>query len=494
MRLTPAEIVRVKSDAELLLWAVAGADLPAGLRIIDIGRASISGVAVGSGHGLAHAYRLRPGMIAVGVALEALADDVIGLGFCSDDAAFAIETVAAHELAHAIVTPADGERSPACEQALRDLPALVAAMSPLLGEPDKEARDHDGRWAGALVAIVRRCGAVRPLQRAAWAACGKADLRRYGIDADAVADALGDIPDEVSLRDLLAEGGPVADRVAQAVPSLGDRIIAIGMHQSTPAEPGHVAPVGDGGFAEISNMFLDVLDKVRGRQAARAAGIEELARRLAAGEKVQADEVEAVLTRTGCTVDDLRERVACLERRAEHHRAIVAGEKAEKRLAKIRAEINDARVVAFDAIEKAEAITQRHWGDTIALEQAARDAFQAKELLLAPVNLMAQQREQLAQAKQAYGDAERALTEAQASMPTIRASITKLEAGVAEDEDDCRLNPDNGDMRERLDRHKAAADTKRRELNEVESGLPGLQAAADKARESKRAIEAELMR
>jgi hypothetical protein len=215
---------------------------------------------------------------------------------------------------------------------------------------------------------------------------------------------------------------------------------------------------------------------------------------MAAGEKVQADEVEAVLTRTGCTVDELRERVACLERRAEQHRAILAGEKAEKRLAKIRAEINNARVVAFAAIEKAEAVAQRHFGETIALEQAAQDAFRAKELLLAPVNLTAQQREQLAQVRQAHVDAERAFTEAQASMQTIRASITKLEADTVEDENDCRLNPDNGDMRERLKRHKVAAETKRRQLNEVESGLPGLQAAADKARESKRTIEAELMR
>jgi hypothetical protein len=90
-------------------------------------------------------------------------------------------------------------------------------------------------------------------------------------NAEAVADALGHVPPDAGLRALLAEGGPVAERLALAVPGLGERITAIGMYRSTPAEPGHVAPVGDGGFAEVSNMFIDVLDKVQGRQAARAA-------------------------------------------------------------------------------------------------------------------------------------------------------------------------------------------------------------------------------
>lgn len=493
MSLAPDNVVRrIVTDAELLLWAVAGADLPAGLRIIDIGLAPVAGVAIYSGHRLAAAHRLRPGAIAVGIAARALVGEALAI--CPDEAQLVVEAVTAHELAHALVADIEGEAGEATLAVLRDLPALLADAVPTLSAPARMARDHCPRWAGALVALGQRCAGIRRLSRFAWASVIEADLRTHGIDAEAVADALGHVPPDAGLRELLAEGGPVAERLTLAVPGLGERIIAIGMHRSTPAEPGHVAPVGDGGFAEISNMFLDVLDKVRGRQAARAAGIEELARRMAAGEKVQADEVEAVLTRTGCTVDDLRERVACLERRAEQHRVIVAGDKAEKRLAKIRAEINDARAVAFDAIEKAEAIAQRHWGDTIALEQTARDAFQAKEVLLAPVNLTAQQREQLAQARQAHVDAERALTEAQTSMQTIRASITKLEADTAEDDNDCRLNPDNGDMRDRLNRHKAAAETKQRQLNEVESGLPGLQAAADKARESKRTIEAELMR
>jgi multidrug resistance efflux pump len=56
------------------------------------------------------------------------------------------------------------------------------------------------------------------------------------------------------------------------------------------------------------------------------------------------------------------------------------------------------------------------------------------------------------------------------------------------------LNPENGDLKERLKRHKAAANTKQRQLNEIESGLPGLQAATDKARDSLRTIETELMR
>jgi hypothetical protein len=496
MSIAPENAVRrIVTDAELLLWAVAGADLPAGLRIIDIGRASISGVAIGSGHGLAHAHRLRPGVIAVGVALEALAEDVIGLGCAGDDAAFAIEAVAAHELAHALVAPADGERSPAYKQALRDLPALVAALSPSLGEPDKEARDHDERWAAAFVAIVRRCIAVRPLERAAWAACLKADLRRYGIDADAVAEALGDIPAEASLRELLAEGGPVAERVARAVPSLSDRIAVIADHQFSPAEPGHVAPVGAGAVSvrEGSIMIVDVLNLVRSRQQARASGAEGLARRLANGENVPIEEVEAILTRTGCTVDELRERVACLERRDEKHREIAAGAKAEKRLAKIQAEIDDARAVLADALAKLEAIQDRHAADIMQLEHAKLTAAWAKDSLLTPANLSPAQRAKLAEARQAYADAEGAEAEARDGIPVLRATLERLEANLAEALDDRRANPENGDIRDRCIRYESAIKVRRRTLKEAEDGLKAMQAAAEDARKACRAVENEMM-
>jgi hypothetical protein len=216
MSIAPDNVVRrIVTDAELLLWAVAEADLPAGLRIIDIGLAPIDGMAIWSGHRLAAAHRLRPGTVAVGVAAQALVGEALTL--CPDEAQLVVEAVTAHELAHALVADIEGEADEATLAVLRDLPTLLADALPAASAPARMARDHGPRWARALVALGQRCAGIRRLSRSAWASVIEADLRQYGIDADAVADALGDIAAEASLRELLAEGGPVAERLALAV-------------------------------------------------------------------------------------------------------------------------------------------------------------------------------------------------------------------------------------------------------------------------------------
>lgn len=494
-----AVVRRLVADAELLLWAAAPVDLPAGLRIIDIGDAPTAGVAVGTGHRLALAHRGRPGAVAVGVAARAIVGDAFARwpgrdGIATDEAQLVIEAVTAHELAHALVADGDGAPDEAVLAVLRDLPSLVAGTAPALSSPVRMARDHGGRWAGALVILGRRCGGIRPLSRAAWASVIEADLRRYGIDADAVAEALGPVPADACLRELLAEGGPAAERLALTVPSLGDRITAIGTYRTPPAEPGHVAPVGDGGALEVTKMIVDVLSQVRARQDDRATGIEEVAARLAAGEAVGPDEVEAVLHRTGRTVDDLQARVACLRRRAELRTAIEAGRKAEKRLGKIRAEVDAARVVVNEAAGKLHEIEVRHAEDTILLEQAVRDAGMARDRLLAPENLTVTERERLTQAREAVCKAEAELLDGLTTARRCSHAVGRAEEELPEAVEEAKRHPASTDMAERVERLRVALATRREKLAEAKAAVPGLEAALEQARAERSKAEAELAR
>lgn len=72
----------------------------------------------------------------------------------------------------------------------------------------------------------------------------ESDLRAVGIDAQAVADAVGDVADEQPLRPLLAPGAALVARVAEAIPSEAERAALIA--QASEDEQGHGAQAGVG--------------------------------------------------------------------------------------------------------------------------------------------------------------------------------------------------------------------------------------------------------
>jgi hypothetical protein len=223
-----ADIIR--RDAEALLAVAAWADLPAGVAVLPLtGRPEASGASIGSGHALALAHGCRPGAVAVRV-------DVVGimraaLTASADDAALGIlaarpmiEAVAVHELAHALVHDPD-DTSTAAEAV-----ALVAACDAAALRTGADA--HGPRWAAAVVVLTRRVIRLRPAhERPALKAAMHADLQAYGLDAAAVAEALGEIADEEPLRELLAAGGDVACRVARACPPDAERQASINEHR-----------------------------------------------------------------------------------------------------------------------------------------------------------------------------------------------------------------------------------------------------------------------
>lgn len=237
------------ADAERLVSAVAWRDLPAGLRIVNMPAGRLAGFSLGSGHQLARAHGCRPGAVAVAVAAEAYLRGMLGLWADDEtaalgEAALVIEFTAAHEAVHAVIAEPDDELQADHADILRRLPKAAATID----RPDdheRTARDHGERWAAGLVILSRRCRQYRPRARHRWPSLLEDDLRAVGIDAQAVEAAVGDVADELPLRELLAPEGDIVRRVAEAIPDEATRARLIAEHrnETTSADPGHVAPV-----------------------------------------------------------------------------------------------------------------------------------------------------------------------------------------------------------------------------------------------------------
>ncbi len=245
------QLPRLIADAEALLSVAAWRDLRAGCRLIDIDGSRLAGFSSGSGHRLAEAHGFRAGAVAVGVAAEhalRVALDVWGdeLPAALGEAAVAIEFVMAHELAHALVADIDGTMQPGEGDILRRLPVAVGIVA-VSDSHERTARDHGARWAAGLVILTQRCRQYRPRSQHRWHELLADDLHAVGIDAQAVAVAVGDVADELPLRDLLAVGGNIVARVAAAIPDETQRAALIAARRNTtPVEPRHVAPVAAG--------------------------------------------------------------------------------------------------------------------------------------------------------------------------------------------------------------------------------------------------------
>ncbi|MEI6239598.1 MAG: hypothetical protein WCR51_04355 [Planctomycetia bacterium] len=212
---------RLVRDAEAVLGVAAWADLPAGLSILPMDRADASGSCTGSGHTLAIACGLRPGAVAVRVDVAGILRAAVAAAPFAPDAALDVartiaEGVAVHEAAHALVSARDTVGSHA------EAVAFVAACNRLPLRTGAES--HGPVWAAAVVLLSRRVISLRPTgERIAREAYMRADIAGYGLDADAIAEALGPVPDEASVRALLAPGGAVARRVAAVCPGVAER-------------------------------------------------------------------------------------------------------------------------------------------------------------------------------------------------------------------------------------------------------------------------------
>jgi len=217
---------RLRRDAARLLSAALWVDAPEGIAVLPEPRPGLLGSCTGSGVLVAQAAGCRPGMIAVRVNAEKiLAAWVDGerddIETALDGAAIDVDTVAAHEAAHALAARPD--------QILADDAArawVAAATYP--GDAATTAGSHHARWAALTLAIAARCAVRRPAwTRSLWRSWAARDVEGYGLDAQAIAEAAGELPDDARLRDVFAPDGEHARRVEAVAAPMEARIAAV---------------------------------------------------------------------------------------------------------------------------------------------------------------------------------------------------------------------------------------------------------------------------
>jgi hypothetical protein len=224
----------ILADAAALVSVAAWADAPEGVAVLPVTGAPVGGVCFGSGHRTAVAEGLREGMLAVrvdvaGIIRTAIEEEPTDEAQAVYLAGIVAEAVACHEVAHGLVSPLD--RPMSREAAIESLAGLDAND---WGRPSpaREAEGHNARWAAANIILQRRAARLRRHEERGFRDLFlRADLAGYGLDLDAIADALGRVPDEARLRDLLAAGGEVDRRLAAVCPGVEERAAVIAQRQ-----------------------------------------------------------------------------------------------------------------------------------------------------------------------------------------------------------------------------------------------------------------------
>lgn len=241
-------------------------------------------------------------------------------------------------------------------------------------------------------------------------------------------------------------------------------------------------------------MAIDIKTLIRGRREARAGGIEELARRLASGEAVAPEEIEAHLARTGCDEELLQDRIDAIERRAELLAAVSSGNAAQAKIGKLTGDIDKAWQAVAEAQRKHAAIREKHADELLTLSQAADAGNRAIDALLNPDNLHPVDRDRLATARKAAADAVTAFSELRRRMPDLRMSLQEGERLLADAVELAKSNRSNGDIQSAKQRAENTAAGRKARLAEAEAELPRLKAAVEQAEAAVAAIEAELRR
>lgn len=239
-------------------------------------------------------------------------------------------------------------------------------------------------------------------------------------------------------------------------------------------------------------MAIDIKGLIRGRREARAANIEELAQRLAKGETIAPEEIEAWLEQTGCNEETLQERIDCLERRAELVAKAAKGEEAQTRIEKLHAEIDKAFAVVAEAQEKFAAVRAKHAEALSLLERQRSEGQLAAEALLEPENLSPFDRDRLATARKAASDAVVAAEEHRRNIVSLRASLEDAEAGLAEAQETAKRFRNDPGAADTLQRSKNAVNARSGRLKDAEAELPKLVAEAQRQAATLAAIEDEL--
>lgn len=227
---TRATVERLTRDAAHAVMTATPNDWPGGFVVIHEPLSNNGlGRCVGDGAGIAGAYGRRDGRWAVLVHVTRCVADM-------DDPPTALvarlESVVCHEAAHALVGVA------ASAEVVADV--LVAAPTTLASYTSKRVAElHGPTWAAAFWILANRVARYRPRHGTALVDDAARDLARYGFTAGDLEAVTRGVGADVSLRELLAAGGPAGQVLELRLPPVDERATAVaaaGMGVAEPAE------------------------------------------------------------------------------------------------------------------------------------------------------------------------------------------------------------------------------------------------------------------
>lgn len=228
--LTRRTAERLARDAAHAIMAATPADWPGGFVVVNEAlSAGGLGRCVADGAGVAATYGRRDGRWAV---LVAVARCVFDLDDPPPAAVARLESTVCHEAAHALVGQA--ATAEAVEGALANATTTLATYS-----ANRVAELHPPTWAAAFWILANRVARYRPRHGVALVDDAARDLARYGFTAGDLETVTRGVGADVSLRGLLAAGGPAAELLELRLPGVDERAVAVaaaGMGKVEPAE------------------------------------------------------------------------------------------------------------------------------------------------------------------------------------------------------------------------------------------------------------------
>jgi hypothetical protein len=235
--------------------------------------------------------------------------------------------------------------------------------------------------------------------------------------------------------------------------------------------------------------MVDIAGLLRPIKKSNVDGIEELAARLAAGVEVPPEEVEVVLDRTNCDIDDLQAAVDRHERVLGLRAQAADAEPLRKRLAGIESTVTAAEAEFFAAKKKLDAAIAKAGDEPLDLRLRIEAADRAKKQLLDPENLPPAEADRLRLARQAADEADSRLTEARQAVEEGRGRLHRAEADLPDAEQAAKAAPNSADAQAAAARARTAVASRREQLTQAEEELQVAEAMLAASRRERAAVE-----
>lgn len=225
--------------------------------------------------------------------------------------------------------------------------------------------------------------------------------------------------------------------------------------------------------------MFNVVELLRPVREKRAGGLEELAEKLIAGERIPAEVIEQKLYEAHRDAADLQ---AIIERRTRVKELVAVihdAPPAEKRMAVVEGEITKARADFDRARDQLAATEKKHDAELRQLRGVVQQATAAKDALLSRENLPPALWQEFRDAERAADDAEEAYQSAVRRLPDLKTNADFLRRFADRVTDGPAHKLGSQFVSKDVEEAKAVAAEEL--MNEVKASIPKLKAAWDAA-------------